>query len=76
MVRGDRAQARIGFLKHMRPSSKDSVNPSRTGEEPKHMTTKTQDALWSDLATAWENFEHAPSHQTARALAEAIDAAR
>ncbi|SHG10219.1 hypothetical protein SAMN05443248_0289 [Bradyrhizobium erythrophlei] len=37
---------------------------------------KTQDELWSDLATAWGNFEDAPSHQTARALAQAIEASR
>jgi hypothetical protein len=37
-----------------------------------HMTTEA----WNDLAAAWENFETAPSEQTARAFAEAIEAAR
>jgi hypothetical protein len=40
------------------------------------MAAKTQHELWSDLATAWENFENAPSDRTARAFAEAIEASR
>ena len=32
-------------------------------------------AVWSGIATAWENFENTPSPETARALAEAINAA-
>jgi hypothetical protein len=29
------------------------------------------DELWNELVTAWENFEDAPSHETALALMEA-----
>jgi hypothetical protein len=29
--------------------------------------------IWRNLVTAWENFENAPSHETARALVEAIN---
>jgi hypothetical protein len=38
--------------------------------------TKTQHELWSDLVTALENYANAPSHQTVRALVEAINASR
>ena len=33
------------------------------------------DELWSELVTAWENFEDAPSYQTAFVLLE-VNAAR
>jgi hypothetical protein len=42
----------------------DDAHPDRR----RHRTT---DELWSDLVTAWENFEDDPNHWTARALLEA-----